>query len=139
MTRYFRCSPTTAFSGRRLALLGVAAEAERCTKWLHDRGVRGSPRAALTWSYSSSRDFARGPGSRTPWPKRCETSSEEGCLGIHAFRSIRDPQLFYIRSRWKDEAAFEIHSGLPHTIRFVERVEPLIDHPFDVTRAEQIG
>ena len=67
------------------------------------------------------------------------SSEEPGCLGIHAFRSIRDPQLFYIHSRWKDEAAFEIHSGLPHTIRFVERVEPLIDHPFDVTRAEQIG
>ncbi|PYN73250.1 MAG: antibiotic biosynthesis monooxygenase [Candidatus Rokuibacteriota bacterium] len=67
------------------------------------------------------------------------SSEEPGCLSIHAFRSIRDPQLFYIHSRWKDEAAFEIHSGLPHTIRFVERVEPLIDHPFDVTRAEQIG
>jgi quinol monooxygenase YgiN len=67
------------------------------------------------------------------------SSEEPGCLGIRAFRSTRDPQLFYIHSRWKDEAAFEIHAGLPHTVRFVERVEPLIDHPFDVTRAEQIG
>jgi len=64
---------------------------------------------------------------------------EPGGLGIQAFRSIRAPQLFYIHSRWKDEAAFEIHAGLPQTVRFVERVEPLIDHPFDVTRAEQIG
>jgi quinol monooxygenase YgiN len=64
---------------------------------------------------------------------------EPGCLGIHAFRSIRDPQLFYIHSRWKDEAAFEHHAGLPHTVRFVAQVEPLIDHLFDVTRAEQIG
>lgn len=64
---------------------------------------------------------------------------ELGCLSIHAFRSIRDPQLFYIHSRWKNEAAFEYHAGLPHTIRFVERVEPLIDHPLDVTRAERIG
>ena len=64
---------------------------------------------------------------------------EPGCLGIHAFRSIRDPQLFYIHSRWKDEAAFELHAVLPHTVRFVARVEPLIDHPFDVTRTEQIG
>ena len=63
---------------------------------------------------------------------------ERGCLSIHAFRSIRDPRLFYIHSRWKDEAAFEHHVGLPHTVRFVERVEPLIDHPLDVTRAEQI-
>ena len=64
---------------------------------------------------------------------------ELGCLSIHAFRSIRDTQLFYIHSRWKDEAAFEYHAGLPHTVRFLARVEPLIDHPLDVTRARQIG
>jgi len=64
---------------------------------------------------------------------------EPGCLGIDAFRSIRDRQLFYIHSRWKDEAAFEHHSGLPHTLRFVERVQPLIDHPLDVIRAERIS
>jgi quinol monooxygenase YgiN len=64
---------------------------------------------------------------------------EPGCLGIHAFRSIRDPRLFYIHSRWSDEAAFESHGGLPHTVRFLERVEPLIDHPLDVTRAERMG
>lgn len=66
------------------------------------------------------------------------TREEQGCLGIHAFRSVRDPQLFYIHSRWKDEAAFEAHAGLPHTVRFVERMEPLIDHSLDVTRAERI-
>ena len=64
---------------------------------------------------------------------------EPGCLSIHAFPSIRDPQLSYIHSRSKDEAAFEYHAGLPHTVRFLERVEPLIDHPLDVTRAERIG
>ena len=64
---------------------------------------------------------------------------EPGCVSIHAFRSVRDPHLFYILSRWKDEAAFDRHAGLPHTLRFVERVAPLIDHPLDVTRAERIG
>jgi quinol monooxygenase YgiN len=67
------------------------------------------------------------------------TRAEPGCLGINAFRSTRDPQLFYIHSRWKDEAAFDHHATLPHTVRFVERVTPLIDHTFDVTRSEQIG
>jgi quinol monooxygenase YgiN len=67
------------------------------------------------------------------------SSKEPGCLNIHAFQSTRDPRLFYIHSRWKDEAAFENHAGLPHTVRFLERVEPLIDHPLDVTRAERIG
>jgi quinol monooxygenase YgiN len=67
------------------------------------------------------------------------TREEAGCLSIHAFRSVRDAQLFYIHSRWKDEAAFDYHAGLPHTIRFIQRVEPLIDGPLDVTRAERIG
>jgi quinol monooxygenase YgiN len=64
---------------------------------------------------------------------------EDGCLSIHAFRSTQDPRLFYIHSHWTDEAAFENHAGLPHTVRFIERVEPLIAHPLDVTRAEIIG
>jgi quinol monooxygenase YgiN len=64
---------------------------------------------------------------------------EAGCLNIHAFRSIRDPRLFYIHSRWIDEEAFEHHARLPHTVRFIERVESLIDHPLDVTRAEIIS
>jgi len=66
------------------------------------------------------------------------SSEEPGCSSIGAFRSTRDPQLFYIHSRWKDEAAFEIHAGLPHTVRFLERVAPLIDHPLDITRAARI-
>jgi quinol monooxygenase YgiN len=67
------------------------------------------------------------------------TREEPGCLAIHAFRSVRDPQLFYIHSRWKDEEAFDLHATLPHTVRFVERVEALIDHALEVTRAEMIG
>lgn len=63
---------------------------------------------------------------------------EDGCLSIHAFRSTRDPRLFYIHSRWINEDAFEIHAGLPHTVRFIERVEPLLDHPLEVTRATRI-
>ena len=64
---------------------------------------------------------------------------EAGCLGIQAFRSIRDPGLFYIHSRWTDESAFDLHATLPHTVRFIELVEPLIDHPLEVTRAQLIA
>jgi quinol monooxygenase YgiN len=67
------------------------------------------------------------------------TREEAGCLSVHAFRSIRDPRLFYIRSRWTNEEAFDLHATLPHTVRFIERVASLIDHPLDVTRAEMIG
>jgi quinol monooxygenase YgiN len=64
---------------------------------------------------------------------------EAGCLSIQAFRSAHDPCLFYIHSRWVDEAAFDHHASLPHTVRFIERVQALIDHPLDVTRARLVG
>lgn len=64
---------------------------------------------------------------------------EAGCLSIQAFRSTRDRRLFYIHSRWVDEAAFDHHATLPHTVRFIERVQALIDHPLDVTRARPVG
>jgi len=60
---------------------------------------------------------------------------EPGCIAIHAYRSVRDPRLFYIHSRWTDEAAFGAHAELARTVRFVERMETLIDHPFEATRA----
>lgn len=64
---------------------------------------------------------------------------EPGCLSIHGFRSVRDPRLFYIHARWADEATFEVHARMPHTRQFLKMVEPLIDHPIDVTRAEVIA
>lgn len=64
---------------------------------------------------------------------------EPGCLAICAYRSVRDPRLFWIHSRWTNEAAFEVHAKLPRTDRFVERAEQLIDHPFDVTRTHTIA
>jgi quinol monooxygenase YgiN len=61
--------------------------------------------------------------------------SEPGCVSIDAYRSTSDPRLFWICSRWVDEAAFDVHAGLGNTNRFVERMETLIDHPFDAKRA----
>ncbi len=66
------------------------------------------------------------------------TRQEPGCLAANAFRALRDAQLFFIHSRWKDEAAFERHAGLPHTVHFLERVETLIDHAHDIVRTELI-
>jgi quinol monooxygenase YgiN len=51
---------------------------------------------------------------------------------------VRDPDEFYIHSRWTNLAAFELHASLAHTVHFLETVEPLLDHPFRVTLAEQL-
>jgi quinol monooxygenase YgiN len=64
---------------------------------------------------------------------------EAGCVSIQAFRATRDPRLFHIHSRWVDEAAFDHHATLPHTVRFIERVQALIDQPLEVTRTRPIG
>jgi len=63
---------------------------------------------------------------------------EAGCLRIHGFRSIRDRQVFYIHSCWKDESAFERHAGLPHTVRFIARAQPLLDHALEAERCEMM-
>jgi quinol monooxygenase YgiN len=60
--------------------------------------------------------------------------AEPGCVAIDGFASTRDPRLFYIHSRWADEAAFDLHATFPHTVSFIARVTTLIDHPFEATR-----
>jgi quinol monooxygenase YgiN len=67
------------------------------------------------------------------------TRQDAGCRMIQAYRSIRDPRLHFIHSRWEDEAAFELHATLPHTVAFLECVESLIDHPLDVERVRPSG
>lgn len=67
------------------------------------------------------------------------TREEAGCLSIHAFRSIQDPRLFYIHSHWKDQSAFVTHASLPHTVRFFQRVESLIEHEVQAHRCELIA
>ena len=61
---------------------------------------------------------------------------EPGCASIHAFRGMRDAQTFYIHSKWKSEEAFDIHAKLPHTLKFVERMDALIDRPREATRTK---
>ncbi|HVH76841.1 MAG TPA: putative quinol monooxygenase [Stellaceae bacterium] len=67
------------------------------------------------------------------------TRAEPGCLAIGAYCSTRDPRLFHIHSRWRDEAAFGRHAAMPHTVRFIETVERLVDQPVEVTRSEAIA
>jgi quinol monooxygenase YgiN len=64
--------------------------------------------------------------------------AEPGCLSIGAYHSTRDTRLFFIHSHWVNEAAFEIHAELPHTVRFMARVQPLIDHKLDISRTRSL-
>lgn len=65
--------------------------------------------------------------------------AETGCISIEVFRSTRNQRLFYLHSRWVDEAAFDLHAGLPHTRNFIETIETLIDHSLDVVRTRPLA
>ena len=67
------------------------------------------------------------------------TRAESGCLKIEVFESLRAPFVFAIHSEWADEAAFERHAQLPHTVRFLEAAEALLTHPVEGLRLRQIG
>jgi quinol monooxygenase YgiN len=63
---------------------------------------------------------------------------EAGCIAIRAFRSIRHPKLFVIHSCWIDEAAFDLHAKLPHTIRFIETMNELVDERPEMSRTHEL-
>jgi quinol monooxygenase YgiN len=66
------------------------------------------------------------------------TRAEAGCLEVHGYRGVRNARLCYLHSRWRDVETFEAHAKLPHTERFLERVEKLLEEPRDVKRCERI-
>ena len=65
--------------------------------------------------------------------------TETGCLAIHAFESLREPSAFAIHSEWADEAAFELHAQLPHTVRFLAAAGDLLTHPVQGLWLRAIG
>jgi len=67
------------------------------------------------------------------------TRTEAGCLAVQAFESVREPRLFAIHSEWTDEAAFERHVDLPHTVRFIEASRTLLTHPIEGMRLQEIS
>ena len=64
--------------------------------------------------------------------------AEAGCLAIAAYGSVQDPDLIFINSRWADEAAFEHHAGLAHTIRFLAAVDSLVDQTPEIARTRAL-
>jgi quinol monooxygenase YgiN len=64
--------------------------------------------------------------------------AEAGCLGIQLFESLREPFLFAIHSEWVDQAAFELHTRLPHTVRFLAAAQELVTHPVGGFRGREL-
>lgn len=67
------------------------------------------------------------------------TKLEPGCLSYQAFQSVRVQGEFYVHSRWRDRAAFDLHASLPHAVQFISAVESLIDHPLAVSLTKPLN
>ena len=66
------------------------------------------------------------------------TREEPGCRVIGGYRSCADPALFYIHSRWVDDAALDNHVSLPHTVLFMESTKALLERPAQVVKTRPI-
>jgi quinol monooxygenase YgiN len=64
---------------------------------------------------------------------------EADCVSIEAFESLREPVTFAIHSEWVNEAAFDQHSELPHTVRFVHAAEELLTHSIRGLRGQRLA
>ncbi len=65
--------------------------------------------------------------------------AEAGCLGLRVFESLHEPITFAVHSEWADEAAFDLHAQLPHTLRFLAAAEKLLPHPVHGLRTREVG
>lgn len=65
--------------------------------------------------------------------------AEPGCIRLDVFESVREPVVFTIHSEWVDEAAFELHTTLPHTVRFLSAAEEMLTHAVQGLRLRQFG
>ena len=64
---------------------------------------------------------------------------EPGCISLNVYESAREPITFAVQSEWVDEAAFDLHARLPHTVEFLEHAKSLLTHEVRATRLRQIG
>jgi quinol monooxygenase YgiN len=67
------------------------------------------------------------------------TRAEAGCVAIHVFESLQEPLVFAIHSEWADVAAFELHTQLPHTVRFLQAADGLLTEAVQGLRTRWIA
>jgi quinol monooxygenase YgiN len=63
---------------------------------------------------------------------------EAGNIALNVFESLREPRTFTIHSEWTDEAAFDLHVSLPHTVLFLHQCKELLTHEFAGSKTREI-
>lgn len=57
------------------------------------------------------------------------TRQEPGNIDYTLFQLRDEPEMFYMRESWRDEAALEEHIALPHFQAFIGQMESLLAEP----------
>ena len=57
------------------------------------------------------------------------SAAESGCRSFAVLEAVRPPVTFVIHSSWLDEAAFDHHAGLAHTLQFLNEASALVTYP----------
>jgi quinol monooxygenase YgiN len=57
---------------------------------------------------------------------------------MDAFESVHEPSVFAIHSEWIDEAAFDLHATLPHTVQFLSAAQKLFGRPIEGLRLRRM-
>lgn len=60
------------------------------------------------------------------------TRQEPGNLDYTLFQLRDEPETFYMRESWRDEAALEEHIALPHFQAFIGQMESLLAEPLQL-------
>lgn len=55
------------------------------------------------------------------------TRNEPGCISYDMYQGHKEPRLFTMVEKFKDEAAFKEHMNQPYLVDFKEKSEALID------------
>lgn len=118
---------TTAPADLRADSGVVVSETVKLPKGLHEIRLKGG---------LYGKTLHQGPYDRLgdTWSRLMEP----GCLAYAAFQSIRDPDEFFVHSKWRSRDAFEEHAGHAHTVTFLSTVEQLVDHEVKVALTEQL-
>lgn len=64
--------------------------------------------------------------------------SEEGCEMYNFYADIQVPGKFVFIETWAGKEALEKHMTLPHFLKLVEKVTPLLESGFDVQMLERV-
>lgn len=54
--------------------------------------------------------------------------TESGCCFLHVYASVSDPAHFMVHSCWTDEDSLNAATKLPYVVRFLDLIQPLINH-----------